>query len=269
MFSGESVEEVSPTQNEVNDEDFCEQTQQEIQFAELRYEGSLLQNSIWPEVLKIPLPTATEREISVLFGRQEMGGPAYNIFVKLHDHSRNSKQPASRHHSLLRLNLDETGRLCASLQDLHSYPTRYTIIIEPTGQSVKVNNNHPSSLCSGSTLHFCPLVPRLPQEDRYEEYTGFKFSLHCGILPPSQILKTGDVSVETAPRGPPIYTNQKQLRLVVAEVASTTGRAELLLRTLVGLAGTDGAAGSAGADEMVEVGGAASMVGAGYAAVAP
>ena len=55
--SGDSVEEVSPTQNEVNDEDFREKTQQEIQFAELRYEGSLLQNSIWPEVLKIPLPT--------------------------------------------------------------------------------------------------------------------------------------------------------------------------------------------------------------------
>ena len=105
--SGESVEEVSPTQNEVNDEDFCEKTQPEIQFAELRYEGSLLQNSIWPEVLKIPLPTATEREISVLFGRQENGGPSYNIFVKLHDISRNSKQPASRHHSLLRLHLDE------------------------------------------------------------------------------------------------------------------------------------------------------------------
>ena len=148
--SGESVEEVSPTQNEVNNEDFCKQTQQEIQFAELRYKGSLLQNSIWPEVLKIPLPTVTEREISVLFGRQEMGSPAYNIFVKLHDHSRNSKQPSSRHHSLLRLNLDETGRLCTSLQDVHSYPTRYTIIIEPTGQSVKVNNNNPSSLCSGS-----------------------------------------------------------------------------------------------------------------------
>ena len=44
---------------------------------------------------------------------------------------------------------------------------------------------------------------------------------------------------------------------------------ELLLRTLVGLAGTDGAAGSAGADEMVEAGGAAGMLGADCAAVAP
>ena len=68
--SGESVEAVSPTQKEILDEDLCEQTQQDIQLAELRYEGSLLQNSIWPEVLKLPLPTATAREISVLFGRQ-------------------------------------------------------------------------------------------------------------------------------------------------------------------------------------------------------
>ena len=93
--SGESVEAVSPTQNEVNDADFCEQTEPEIQFAELLYEGSLLHNTIWPEVLKIPLPTATEREISVLFGRQENCGPAHTIFVKLHYHSRNSKQPAT------------------------------------------------------------------------------------------------------------------------------------------------------------------------------
>jgi hypothetical protein len=34
--SGDSVETGSPTQKEIIDEDLCEQTQQDIQFAELR-----------------------------------------------------------------------------------------------------------------------------------------------------------------------------------------------------------------------------------------
>jgi hypothetical protein len=197
--SGGIVEEVSPTQNDINDEDFCEPTQQEIQSTELRYTGSLLQESIWQDTLKLPLPTAAEREVSVLFGRQEKDGPAHDIFVKLYNQSRNSKQPASRHHSLLRLNLDKSGQLSASLQDLHSYSTRFTVIIEPTGQSIHVNNSNPSSesLCNGSTLHFCPLVPRLPQEDCYEEYTGFKFSLPCGLLSPPKLSKTRGIVEES------------------------------------------------------------------------
>ncbi len=134
---GESVEEVSPTQNDVIDRNVCEQTQQEIQYAELLYKGSLLQDSTWPESIKVPLPTASGREVLVLFGRQEKGGPAHNIFVMLYDRSRNNKQPASRHHSILRLNLEEGGQLSASLQDLHSYITRFTVIIEPTGQSIQ------------------------------------------------------------------------------------------------------------------------------------
>jgi hypothetical protein len=211
--SGGSVEEVSPTQNDINDEDFCEPTQQEIQSAELRYSGSLLQESIWQDTLKLPLPTAAEREVSVLFGRQEKDGPAHGIFVKLYNQSRNSKQPASRHHSLLRLNLDKSGQLSASLQDLHSYSTRFTVIIEPTGQSIHVNNSNPSSLCNGSTLHFCPLVPRLPQEDCYEEYTGFNFSLPCGLLSPPKLSKTGGIVEERVLV--PASANQTKLRLVV------------------------------------------------------
>ncbi len=111
--------------------------------------------------------------------------------------------------ALMRLNLDEGGKLLASLKDLHSYSSRFTVIIEPTGRANQGNNRNPSSLCSGRTLHFCPLIPRLPQEDRYEEYTVFKFSLHCGLFPPPHAFKTGDVGVETSLRGP-AYANQTQ-----------------------------------------------------------
>jgi hypothetical protein len=137
---------------------YVKKSQQEIQYAELLYSGSLLPDSTWPESIKVPLPTASEREVLVLFGRQEKGGPAHNIFVMLYDRSRNNKQTASRHHSLLRINLEEGGQFSVSLQDLHSYITCFTVIIDPTGQSIQVNNSKPSSLSRGST-------------DRYEEYT--------------------------------------------------------------------------------------------------
>ncbi len=108
--------------------------------------------------------------------------------------------PRGRHHFQLRLNLDEGGRLCDSLRDLHSYPSRYTIIMEPMGQSVKVNHTNQFTK-QWQYTSLLPLVPRLPQEDRYEEYSGFKLSLHRRILPSPEILKTGDVSVETAVAG--------------------------------------------------------------------
>ena len=67
----ESLEETSPTQNEVQEEDFCEPTQHEIQSAELLNEKPLLLDSIWTEHIKLPIPTTTEREVKVLFWRQE------------------------------------------------------------------------------------------------------------------------------------------------------------------------------------------------------
>ncbi len=82
--SDASVDEVAATQtwNEVHDEELLPRTQQEIQFAELRYEKSLLQDSIWPDSIQLPLPTAMEPEVAVLFGRQAEAGPDHHMFVK-------------------------------------------------------------------------------------------------------------------------------------------------------------------------------------------
>ena len=133
----ESVEEISPTQNEVQEEGFCKKTQQAIQSAELLCEGSLLQDSIWPESIKLPIPTTTEQEVILLFGRQEKGVPDHSVFVKLHNHSRASKQPTSEHHSPLRLTL-VGGLISPSLQDLHAYQARFTIFTDSTGCQCKL-----------------------------------------------------------------------------------------------------------------------------------
>ena len=179
---------------------------------------------------KFPFQQHLSGKFSILtIVRASRKGYTYpQYYVMLYDRSRNNKQPASRHHSLLRLNLEDDGQLSASLQDLHSYITRFTVIIEPTGHSTQVNNSKPSPLCSGSTLHFCPLVPQLPQEDRYEEYTGFKFSFHYGLLPRQEFSKTGELAVQNTLPGHR-YANQQELRLVV--ISSLIGR-------LIGMGGS-------------------------------
>ena len=78
------------TQGDLADKDSYEQTQQEITSqtpAGLRYVGSLLQQTNETGVIKIPLPTTTGSEVTVLFGRQSSGGPDPKIFVKLYDGS--------------------------------------------------------------------------------------------------------------------------------------------------------------------------------------
>ena len=84
--------------------------------------------------------------------------------------------------------------------------------MEPMGQTVKASNSEWCTLHDASILHFCPSIPRLPQEDRNEDYDAFKFSLHCGLLP-------------RPVAGPTIcgeYTNQTELRIVVS--SSLIGR---------------------------------------------
>jgi hypothetical protein len=111
-------------------------TQQDIasvKHVTLQYMGSLLQQPNGTEIIKIPLPTTSNSEISVLFGRQSSGGPDHLlvIFVNLNDRSRtNLKQPSSSKHSLLRFQIDLEGSLSASLQDLHyaRFKYRHTLI---------------------------------------------------------------------------------------------------------------------------------------------
>ena len=148
---------------------------------------------------------------SLILATREKDGPAHNVFVKLHDHSRASKQPASKHHSLLQLTLVEGGLISASLQDLHSDQTRFTILTDLTGLSIQVNNSNPSPIGSSSILHFCPLVPRLPQEDQYEEYAAFKFSFHCGLLTQLKTWKIGSLEPSQrswSPEGSRMLTRQ-------------------------------------------------------------
>ena len=103
------------TQDEIDqDDDLCVATQQEINFAELRYEGSLLQEAFPDRVIKVPLPTNVEPDVVVFFGRRTADAPAHQLFVKLYDRSRGKKQPASRVHSLLRMKKGAEGDLSAS-----------------------------------------------------------------------------------------------------------------------------------------------------------
>jgi hypothetical protein len=63
----------------------------------------------------------------------------------------------------------------------------------------------------------------LPQEDRYEEYAGFKFYFHYGLLPRQEISKTGEIAVQNTLAGPSLrYAKQQELRLVV--ILSFIGR---------------------------------------------
>ena len=100
----------------------------------------------------------------------------------MYDRSRENKRSASRFHSLLPNALYANRQLSASLQDLHSYRSRCTVITEPTGKTVQVNGSNECSLFNGCKIHFCLFFPRLPQEDYYEGYDGFIFSLPLGLL---------------------------------------------------------------------------------------
>ncbi len=84
-----SVDEVVATQNEVHDQEFLAKTQHEIKFAEIRYEGSLLQDSISSYSIKLPLPTEMEPEVVVTFfsGAKQKLVLTTNFFVKLYDRS--------------------------------------------------------------------------------------------------------------------------------------------------------------------------------------
>jgi MoxR-like ATPase len=75
------------TQDEINQADLCVATQNEINFAELRYEGSLLQEAFPERVLKIRLPTTAEPDIVVIFGRQTADAPAHQLFVTVRSFS--------------------------------------------------------------------------------------------------------------------------------------------------------------------------------------
>ena len=214
--SSESSSEIpEPTQGDLSDTDLCEHTQQDIasvKHATLQYMGSLLQQPNGTEIIKIPLPTTSNSEISVLFGRQSSGGPDHLIFVNLNDRSR-TKQPSSSKHSLLRFQIDSEGSLSASLQDLHIYKNRHTVITESTGRVINLDTGNRVLLSNGCLLHFCPRVPRLPQEDQYEDYHAFKFSLNCDDLPASQCESQ---KLETSVESGNHHENQTRLHLVVA-----------------------------------------------------
>ncbi len=115
---------------------------------------------------------------------------------------------------------------------------------------------------------YTSLLPQLPQEDRYEEYTGFHFSPYCGLLPTPEVLKTGDVSVGTSLCGVRLIAARKRL----GEVVGTDGAGEAPAPNSVGrylygriegaTAGTDGALGFAGVGGVVGAGGAAGTDGA-------
>jgi hypothetical protein len=202
----------SSTQDEIIQEDLCVATQQEINFAELRYQGSLLQEAFPDRVIKVPLPTTAQPDVVVFFGRQTNDAPAHQLFVKLYDRSRGNKQPASRFHSLLRLKKEAAGDLSASIQDLHQYPSRYTKIEATRGRQDQMQCSDPRPLYDGCIIHFCPRVPRLPQEDTYEEYAGFKFSFHCPLM-----LEDGG-PVREAALATAEPSQRVQLKLVVASV---------------------------------------------------
>ena len=56
------------------------------------------------------------------------------------------------------------------------------MVCDQTGRSGTLVDNKEVVLNDGCVLHFCPRVPRLPQEDSYEDYHAFKFSLHSKSL---------------------------------------------------------------------------------------
>ena len=135
-----SVEEVISTRLEIND---SENPQPEFEWAQLRYEGSLLIR--YGQRQSSSASNGKRAGGFSLIRTQKEDGSVLNVFVKLHDRTRGNKQPASRHHTLLRLQLDPNG----FSPGLHSYRTRYTTIFETTGRLITANDCNPCSLHHG------------------------------------------------------------------------------------------------------------------------
>ena len=156
--SDTSAAELGATQDELLDYEPTQQDIHSVNYAELRYMGSLLQPPT-EAIIKIPLPTSTNTDTLVLFGRQSNSDQKHDVFVKLVDISR-SKQSASGKHSLLRFSLDPANMLTASLRDLHTYKTRHTAIIDVSGRTTVLDHATSELLSDGCILHFCPRVRR-------------------------------------------------------------------------------------------------------------